>query len=834
MKIHTIAINPSSSVDNSQWQLAYHFVQYTNRNLFLTGKAGTGKTTFLKRLKSENMKQMVVVAPTGVAAINAGGVTIHSFFQMPFGPITPSRLEGQNNNSSKNQYIKRLSKEKLAIIRSMDLLVIDEISMVRADLLDGIDLMLKRYRKNKEPFGGVQLLMIGDLQQLPPVVKREDWEILKHHYSTAFFFSSKVFENAPPLCIELKHIYRQKDQEFINILNQIRENKLTPTAIAKLNERYQPHATSPKDKGHITLTTHNAMAQEINQQQLSIIPGRTYSYMAQIEGQFPTKAYPTVFDLCVKKGAQVMFVKNDCSLEKRYYNGKIGTVSKVNDGMIYVTCDDNPNPIAIGPEIWPNISYSVNKETGLMEEKTIGTFTQYPLRLAWAITIHKSQGLTFEKAIIDAHAAFAHGQIYVALSRCRSLEGLVLSSKISSKGIICDRTVTSFTRKATTNPPNIQLLQQSQQHYLIILLSELFNFSPLYNMVSRCRGEIQNHRTSVQGNLALQLKGMQKQCLTQMISIGNKFAQQIKQHLEKQDSTEIDSLYKERIKKASDYFMDRINQELLTPLIQSTFITDNQSLEKRIKELIVSIRQEITIKINCMESTSNGFNLGDFLSARAKAHLKQSTPHNNIPSPDSGMDVDHPDLYLTLVHWRNTLASEADVPTYQILPLEVIKEISVHRPSSIRQLTNIKGLGKVRISNHGSEIVEIVREYSLSRNLPIPVDPPQRRPSGRKNTRHITYEQFLKGRNIRQIATSQDLASSTIQSHLAHYVGTGLLSIHRFVEERKIRLILMYMKQNPVKDLKQVRRDLRNRVSFADLKFVIEHIKYLKSTGEDL
>ena len=426
--------------NNPELQLAWQFIENTGTHLFLTGKAGTGKTTFLRRLKEHTPKRMVVLAPTGIAAINAGGVTIHSFFQLSFAPFVPETTF----NSSQTHY--RYSKEKRNIIRSMDLLVIDEISMVRADLLDAVDATLRRYRDREKPFGGVQLLMIGDLQQLAPVVKDNEWELLRKHYETPYFFASHALKETVYMTIELKKVYRQSDTFFLSLLNKIRENKADDEVLNELNRRYQPGFQPQKEEGYIRLTTHNYQAQKVNDRELASLSGKAYHFRAEIEGDFPEYSYPADELLTIKEGAQIMFLKNDPSSEKRYYNGMIGEVVTVNDAGIIVRGKGNKSEFQLLPEEWGNYKYVLNEETKEITEVIEGTFRQYPIRLAWAITIHKSQGLTFERAIIDARNSFAHGQTYVALSRCTSLEGLVLKSKISSRDIFIRKEIVEFSQ----------------------------------------------------------------------------------------------------------------------------------------------------------------------------------------------------------------------------------------------------------------------------------------------------------------------------------------------------------------------------------------------------
>ena len=410
-----------SDSSNSLLQQAIAFVNQTSKHVFLTGKAGTGKTTFLKYIQEHSFKKMAVVAPTGVAAINAGGVTIHSFFQLPLGPYLPSLqhnwelFDGRVNNQHSLFKNLRLSSAKRDLLRELDLLVIDEVSMVRADMLDAVDVILRHVRRQPAAaFGGVQVLYIGDLFQLPPVVKNDEWELLKQHYQSPFFFDAKVVQEDPPVYIELKKIYRQSDQGFISILNNIRNNKCSAEDLEKLHHFYKPDFYPAGEAHYITLTSHNEKAEAINRRELAKLPGKTYSYHAEISGEFYDRSYPAEEVISLKVGAQIMFIKNDKGENRRFYNGKIGVIKNVFEEKIYVSFPDETETLAVEKETWQNIKYNYNKEKDRIEEEELGTFRQYPIRLAWAITIHKSQGLTFEKAIIDAGASFAPGQVYVA------------------------------------------------------------------------------------------------------------------------------------------------------------------------------------------------------------------------------------------------------------------------------------------------------------------------------------------------------------------------------------------------------------------------------------
>ena len=419
---------------NRELDIARFIVEKTDSNIFLTGKAGTGKTTFLKDVKKYTKKNHIVLAPTGVAAVNAGAMTIHSFFQFGFGPYVKGISEPEGNFM--------MRREKRELIKSLELIIIDEISMVRADILDHINDKLQRIRRNSEPFGGVQLLMIGDLQQLPPITPDNEMEILKPHYDSMYFFDSKALRNSDYYCIELKSVYRQTDQRFIDILNRVRTGDVTHSDLDELNSHYVADFRPARGENYIQLVTHNRMADAINQREMDALTADTFTFDAKVTGTFPEDAFPTSRQLEVKKGAQVMFVKNDP--DKRFINGTLGEVEEVSDDSIRVRLSGKDNIVKVEPTAWENIRYHMDKETHQIESTKIGSFKQYPIKPAWAITIHKSQGLTFDKAVIDAHAAFSPGQAYVALSRCRSLDGMVLSEKLNQRAIITDSIVDEY------------------------------------------------------------------------------------------------------------------------------------------------------------------------------------------------------------------------------------------------------------------------------------------------------------------------------------------------------------------------------------------------------
>ena len=454
-------------------------INQTNENVFLTGRAGTGKTTLLKKIIATTHKNVVVVAPTGIAALNAGGVTIHSFFQLPFASFIPSETDFESF-SSYQKFENRISLKKhftmrgakRSIIENMELLIIDEVSMLRADVLDAIDFFLRFIRKDNRPFGHVQVLFIGDLLQLPPVVKREEWDVLRKYYQGMFFFHAQVIQNQTPLYIELKKIYRQNNPQFIEILEHFRNNYVNQEDFEILNKYVNPQFDIKAHENYIVITTHNKKADDINKESLAEIENRLYKYEAIIDNDFPEKIFPIDKTLELKVGAQVMFVKNDLSPQKRYFNGKIGKISRLNQDEIYVCFDDGSKEIKVEKFDWQNIRYDIEANTKKIKEEVLGTFTQFPLKLAWAITVHKSQGLTFEKAVLDISSVFAPGQAYVALSRLTGLEGLVLLNPIRLNGLRNNQSVIQFAEQQDAIEKVEDRLHASTQEYLLQTLTQ--------------------------------------------------------------------------------------------------------------------------------------------------------------------------------------------------------------------------------------------------------------------------------------------------------------------------------------------------------------------------
>jgi energy-coupling factor transporter ATP-binding protein EcfA2 len=688
--------------DNEKAKLALGFIQNTNRHLFLTGKAGTGKTTFLKQLKMISSKRMIVVAPTGVAALNAEGVTIHSFFALPLSPFVPIQESATNEKS--------LSRTKIAIIRNLDLLIIDEISMVRADLLDAIDAALRRYRRRKEPFGGVQLLMIGDLQQLPPVVTDVDKELLESYYKTFYFFGSYALQRAHFVTIELEHVYRQRDAEFIRLLNAVRENRLQSDIYQLLRSRYMPNFLSDE---HVILTTHNNQAQRVNTDHLSRLTKSSHYFDAVITGEFSESAYPTDARLELKEGARVMFLKNDSSEAKAFYNGKIGIITSLNKESISVMCDGDSQPIVISPMEWNNMQYSFNEETHEIVEKTIGTFLQIPLKLAWAITIHKSQGLTFDRVMIDAKAAFAHGQIYVALSRCRSLEGLILTSLFSERALVLDQEVADFTQQCEQEQPTSIMLEKAQEEYVHQLLFELFDFSLIKLAVFNLLHLYSEHEAIIVGVKLDDIRVMSSSFERDVLEVNDRFQTQIKSLLQSAETVENNNLLQDRIKKAIPYFDDKIETIILSVLKTGQFETDNQTVKKTLDEQMLQLRELAWTKISCLKSCTEGFNIQRYVTARTNSVslFEREISKERAQSRVAKISMPHHELYLQLHAWRNAKAVELGIDPHAILRQTSMGKICSILPSNKKALGAIKGIGAKRIREFGNELLEIIIEY---------------------------------------------------------------------------------------------------------------------------
>jgi len=815
--------------NNPQLELAYDFVQYTGKNIFLTGKAGTGKTTFLHNLKNSLPKRMVVVAPTGVAAINAAGVTIHSFFQLSFGPQIPGYETAELQGQEKKFQVKRFSKEKRNIIKSLDLLVIDEISMVRADLLDGIDSTLRRFRNRNLPFGGVQLLMIGDLQQLAPVVKEDEWGQLRKYYDTQFFFSSNALKQTQYVTIELKFVYRQKDEKFIRMLNKIRDNKIDSDVIEKLNARYKKNFEAD-NAGYIILTTHNDKAKRINDSRLQNLDTKEHSYKAKVDGLFPEYIYPTDFKLELKKGAQVMFVKNDPNPAKEYYNGKIGTITKVYDDNVKVKCEGDEETINVMPVEWQKMKYVIDDESKEIRETVDGTFTQLPLKLAWAITIHKSQGLTFKKAIIDAEAAFAHGQVYVALSRLQSLEGLVLSTQISKYSVKHDKTVESFTKYYEDNQPDSEKLEASKNAYQQQLLTDLFDFITIQKNIYYSLKVVNENLSSLPTGIREHFLDIRNDVGQKIADVSIKFQKQILYLLSKESDAEKNSDLQERVKKASVYFSEQVKDLIQKKIDNLNFETDNKAVRKLIKGAIDRLQQESLLKYTCLQACVNGFVVKDYLDSKAKASLEEQTPKpvRKKSAILVSSDIAHPELYKLLKSWRDEKAEELDWQIYMVLPLKTMRELCHYLPATSKELKSIHGLGKKKLEIFGEDLLDIIVEYREENNIEETYfeEPKIKVKVPKTSSKRISFELWKKGKTIKEISEEREYAVSTIEGHLATFVTTGEILIDKMVNDEKVKLISEFFEKNENALYSEAKEALGDDVSYSELRFVQQHLKY--------
>jgi hypothetical protein len=643
---------------NPTMQLASDYLESTNTVVFLTGKAGTGKTTFLQKLRQASKKQLAIAAPTGVAAINAGGMTIHSLFQLPFGPLLPGGSEQPDMH---------YSQEKKELLGSLELLIIDEISMVRPDILDQIDLILRNIKGSMHAFGGVQLLLIGDLSQLSPIIRDEEWAMLRRYYQTPYFFSALVMQKAPYVRIELDHVYRQKEQAFVDILNEVRNQQISADSLALLNTRYIPDFRPAVNDPYITLTTHNSIAQQVNAEFLRALQGQEFEFAATVKGDFPKDAYPTEINLKLKTGAQVMFVKNDSSAEKLYYNGKIGTITRIEGNTIFVQCG-RENEIAVEAVEWTNVKYQLDGEA--IGESNAGSFAQIPLKLAWAITIHKSQGLTFDQAIIDVSEAFASGQAYVALSRCRTLSGMVLCNPVSAHNIIGDPAVIRFNGQAGLIKPDQETLERDQALYKQFLLSELFNFTPLQAQLK---------------GFEMLLPDLDKE----IISVAVKFTRQ---------------LHAERGPQAAAYFLEKLTTatESLHKQLPG-LIGQSKDAAKKADALVIWLMDRIRL----MEHFAQHHFTADAYLALSKNKIKKYERSylkalNALPNEK---------LYEQILEWREKTADKEKVMPSMLLSEKAAASIAEKLPATLKALSGIKGVGAQKAARYGAKLIRLIRDY---------------------------------------------------------------------------------------------------------------------------
>lgn len=740
-------------------ELAAKFINLTARHIFLTGKAGTGKTTFLHNLISLTHKKAVIVAPTGIAAINAGGVTIHSLFQLPFGTFLPKvapadQLKEYQHYHTPKSIVRHLNMNvtKRRILLDLELLIIDEVSMLRADLLDAIDMVLRYIRKSNANFGGVQVLFIGDLHQLPPVVKNNEWNLLGQFYKSAFFFDALALEKNPPVYIELEKIYRQADQTFINLLNNLRNNEVTAEDMALLKtyfkENYQPLLTD----NYITLTTHNHKADSLNASSLAALNGKLFVFKAVVEKDFNENAFPAEKELGLKIGAQVMFIKNDPTGEQRFFNGKIAVVTKLSADTIEVLPDGAKYPLIVEKYTWKNIKYTVNKSTNEVEEDVIGTFTQYPLKLAWAITVHKSQGLTFDKAIIDIGDAFAPGQIYVALSRLRSLNGLVLTSLIGGRGIQQDQNVTYFSRTKTQQENLLVQIKRESDAFLKHSLLQSFDFTILDNYVyEHVFSYTKDEKRSVkQTHLPWAVKLQQD--LMAMKVTANKFVKQI----ERLFNTEGLTVLVDRTTAASNYFLP-----LLTQQSQSIFdLIEVVKTEKQTKEYLVELFELEAMFYEQFKKIN-----------KAKAMLVAA-------------------------------ATGKELTKNEVLALYHIN----HREEQVKKAYTMPNKEEFKAPND-----EFYSRPKAKKPLKAP----------KEDTKEVTLALFKEGKTLAQIALERKVTQSTIEGHLAHFVAKQEVNAADLVPAKKLNAIIAAIVKLKSIKMNEIREHLGAGYAYGEIKIAI-------------
>lgn len=687
------------------------FLIHTDQPVFLTGKAGTGKTTFLHYIKSHIPKSMAVVAPTAIAALNAGGVTINSFFQIPFGPLIPV-----TSSTKSAERISRMSNDKAKLLASLQLLIIDEISMVRADTMDRIDSILKSVKGSSRPFGGVQLLMIGDLYQLPPVYQ-QDWPLLKTFYDSPYFFSSLIFDDFPMLTFELTEVFRQADPSFVRILNSIRKAEIDASLLDLLNCRYQPELAAKELTDYITLSTHNSSVAQINQLRLESLAGELMVYKASVVGDFPIDAYPAEQTLQLKVGAQVIFIKNDSSGKKQYYNGRAASIIGASAAHIEVKFLDDGSTLSIEPETWENVKYALNETEGKVAESSSGSFTQYPIKLAWAITIHKSQGLTFDRAVIDVEAAFAHGQTYVALSRCRSLEGLVLKAPVKAENMLTDARITQFMEKAVKPYDWERALTKAKYSYAYGMVADLFDFYPIQLEWTLLISMIDQTRCTDRRLVSCREEG-EEILRNQLKKVGDKFlANEFAKLLFDVPLSEQTS-FLIRLRQAGLYFAPKI-EAFIEQVLQLITLPIEDNLDPDFFTVYNQLIGHLKGKLAAMQLELNKADAEALHRVSQEAVMKHYPVYQLKKGPETKAvkEVAHPLLLAEILAWRAANSEKRGVPDYLLLSQQLCVTIAAKLPRSLGELAQIKGVGAGKATDLGDAFVKIIRNYLGEQDL---------------------------------------------------------------------------------------------------------------------
>ncbi|WP_366185765.1 helix-turn-helix domain-containing protein [Flavobacterium ovatum] len=737
------------------------FINQTQRSIFLTGKAGTGKTTLLRQIIETTHKNTVVVAPTGIAALNAGGVTIHSMFQLPFGGFIPAfnvasqfneRTKFESKDSLKRHF--RMSGTKKAVIQNMELLVIDEVSMLRPDLLDAIDFMMQTVRKKSMPFGGVQVLYIGDLLQLPPVIRDEEWSTLRNYYRGKFFFHSHAVQQSPPLYIELSKIFRQSDDQFIAVLNNLRNNTITAADVQALNQYVQPNFDLKANKGYITLTTHNAKADTMNAQALADLEGSLVNYKPEITDDFPEKMYPLEKELALKIGAQVMFVKNDSSAEKHYFNGKMGIIKTLSTKEVRVHFPEENKTIEVDKYEWQNIRYTVDPLTKEIQEEILGTFVQYPLKLAWAITVHKSQGLTFDKAAVDVSQVFMPGQAYVALSRLRSLEGLILLSPLRMNGISNDEEVMEYAQNKATDEVLKNSLHFETKNFIHNYLINSFDWQELaqewrthkYSYNEDPESPAKSAHAVWANKYFMMMDGLYVSAQKFIVQLNNIFRQET-----------VDLLHvSQRIEAAFNYFLPALDELVFEILWKIEEVKRLQKAKTRYEELKVleDFQSKSVLRLMKAKLLIETVVAGESIS---KEKLTSSDIKNYLSRKTNAIQNQFKETHVTLIE------DEADVDRY-----------------AAKQKTDKKG--------------------------------------PKKSTVDETFELWQAKNSIAEIAILRKVTTQTIEGHLVKLIQAKKVAITDLLPEDKIKELTEAFQFYQEESLSPLKEKLGNKFSWEELK----------------
>jgi len=823
------------------FRLAAELVNQSSRNIFLTGKAGTGKTTFLKYIKESCSKQIAVVAPTGVAAINAGGVTMHSFFQLPPSPFIPEVKGFRNGDTetvNKNSLLSklRMTTEKKKVLQELELLIIDEISMVRCDTLDAVDTILRHIRRRyHERFGGVQVLFIGDMFQLPPVIKEQEWGFLKDFYKSQYFFDSHVLQEEPPLYIEFDKIYRQSEEKFIHVLNQVRNNELDEGGRMLLERSFSPNFNRSNDDGYIILTTHNEKARFKNENELNKLTTPLFYYQAEIEGDFPDNIFPAEEQLRLKVGSQVMFIKNDTEKIKRYFNGRVGTVTELNSDKILVQCNDESEPIEVKKEKWENIRYSVDKTSRQLNEEVLGSFTQYPLRLAWAITIHKSQGLTFDKVVIDAGEAFAPGQVYVALSRCTTLDGIVLQSKIRTTNVFADPKIVQFSKNIVSKTNIEQELQESKRKYQLNILLNLFDYKQIIENGKDLNKYLIENSSSFNEEAYDWINTLIDQ-LEKLQATAEKFQNQIGSIFSRGENQEAGDLLKERINAATQYFFKE-QSGLIASITNCTVVTDSRTHAKEFNESVKEIFTGFTLKEHLLNGFSGKVDIVTYHQRKKSFILPPLVVNSYAGAVQSKSESPHPILHQRLRKLRDSICSKGDIPIYIVAGSTTLDEMSRYLPQDLIELRKISGFGDAKTEKYGKQFLEIIIEYCKEKNFSslIHEKTPKRErkteeeKKSKVNTKAESLRLYREGKNFDDIAKERSLTRQTIEGHLAHYVSLGEIDVKDLISDEKLKLIEQTAKNFSGSSIIPMKEKLGNEISFGEIRIVLAWIEYQKS-----